>query len=438
MVGFKYYFLIFTILLSHTSNAQLDIDESLLNMDESQKSTSIDDPIEAFKTIRKAYKEQRKQEKLKEKENDNLIQLEVCVSCNKLNPLINEVNQVLKVMIETKQVDPTIVGAVEQIEKLEAMYIISEHHESQASLPVNDENCQISPGEVYLRDPMRERILEEDLIQIMSFNIPLHKLMSIHIKDPLEKSRTYYYQAAKPNDNIIIRVYVPTEGAPTVQYLYKGDIEDLKRRIKIEAHRKKLADELRAKNKENSEDKKEDNYWGGLATYEGDNSSWEAGLAIEHKNNLPRKLVLLRGKDRTEIFENTYISSEVEVSDRRQKFKLGLSDGENSYFNVKVKADGRYYAEVPFELRTQTISLTDGVLATSGKVDEVRAGIKYENIQLFHLSGVSNRENNDHSISVNKNIYSSQNNGVVSMQFKDERVQGTKEQSMWIRYTLDF
>lgn len=200
MVGALKYFTIFI----------LSINSILLFADDLDLLTKgVKDPKDAYKLLRAAYKEQRKINKAKKIENNGLIQLETCIECNKINPLINEVNQVLKAMIDTKQVDPNVVGAIEQIEKLEAMYIIAQDHESQVLKPENEDGCQIIPGEVFLKDPLKQRIPEDQLTQIMSFNIPLEKMESIHIRNPLEKSRTYYYRAAKPNQNIIIRVHIP-------------------------------------------------------------------------------------------------------------------------------------------------------------------------------------------------------------------------------------
>ncbi|MCP4913098.1 MAG: hypothetical protein GY909_08260 [Oligoflexia bacterium] len=429
-MGLRVFLTTFTILLySVLINAESDqlITSNPLN--------SSSDYREAYKVIRKAYKEQRRLNKAKAQEQQGLVQLQVCAGCAQINPVINEVNKILRKMIDTKQVDKSKVGDLEQIEKLEAMYIISERDISHQSVVLNDDGCDFYPKEVYLRDPLAMQITEDNLMEIFSFNIPMEKIRSLHIRNDREKTRTYYYRAAPPNDDIVIRVFVPKEGQPVVQYMFHGDQEDIRKKVAQEARKKSLKG-LRLQGTGLQGEKKKD-AWGGLWEAKTETTDWKFGLEIEQKDNIPRRLTILKGSDSTEIFNDVYIRTNAEVSDRRQGLNLGLGDHQSDYFRVNLKADGRYAASVPFEIETSVISLDAGEIEVNQEENRIRAGLRMGGTQLFHLTGVQNRENGDESIGLSR-TFDYDNGGSLSIEFKDESINSTKEQTVWLRYSLDF
>lgn len=429
-MGLRVYFIVFTFILTSFNLLQAE--------DTQYSSRSIEsggDLKEAYKLVRRAYKEQRKQIKAQEKEKSRLVQLEVCVACDQINPVINDINIILRKMVDENHVDTTKIGDIEQIEKLEAMYIISQRDTSDKSVVVLDDGCDFYPKEVYLRNPFGVRIDESQLTEIFSFNIPMEKIVSMHIRDNKEKSRTYYYRAAKPNEDTIIRVHVPKEGEPTVQYMHHGDPAALRRKVDKEIRRRELAREAALRNK-NAKSNGNGN-WGGLWESKSETTDWKFGLEVERDGNLPKHITILKGSDSTEIFNDVYVRTNAELSDRKQGLNLGLGDHRTDYLRFNMKADGRYSASVPFQIETDVISLDNAELEYTDEENRIAAGLRMGDTHIFNLTGVQNREEGTESYGVSRS-FTDPYGGSISIEFKDEHMNTTREQTVWIRYSLDF
>jgi hypothetical protein len=178
-------------------------------------------------------------------------------------------------------------------------------------------------------------------------------------------------------------------------------------------------------------------YWGGLGRYKSESSEWEAGLAIAHKDNLPRRILLLRGKDESQLSEDLSLGTEIEISDRDQEVRMRLTYQGQEYLKLKGEADGDYRAEIPFEIALEEYSfVTKGSVAKTEDGEEAALSFYQDGASLVHVKA---RKANDDSevITIGNTFREKILGGTISLDYqKHDKVpdpQGNRE-TLWLRY----
>lgn len=405
---------------------------------------TLDQLREAYKLIKQARKEQKKQEAV---EQANDIDMVVCIQCPQISNLAGEINKAMRNMVETGQIDLKERGALEEIEKLEAMYYIVENDLEAQNLIESDtpqEPCSFYQLDVYLKDFTRQPLQSGDLTEIFSFEIPFQNINSIHYRPIDEKGRYYFYQAAPPDNDKIIVVHMKRDGKPTVTYFQKGTMpkpsdSDYMRKY----HRQKIEAQIAADlSEEEGNTKTVDRiegkeYWGGLNQYESETSKWTYGFAIAHKDNLPRKLILLKGEDRTEITEGLNVKTNVEVSDRDQEVSVALAGDQQDYLRLTAEANGDYRASVPFAVKVDAFDIgANGEISQNQDGNEARVSFFSEGDNLINLR--AHRGNNGVDTYNVGNTYQDVLGGSLSVEYQQKRGPELSEKGVWFRFSRSF
>lgn len=428
---------------------------TLLSPPEAYANETQDRLREAYKVVRQARREWKKQkraeEQIQRQEEENLV---VCIQCPKINGLVGDINKAMERMVEQGDIPMSERGALEEVEKLEAMYYIVENDLDVRAKMGNDtiqEPCSFYQLDVYLRTINQEPLRPSELTEIFTINIDrqqIDSINSIHYRSPDEKGRYYIYRAAPPNQDKIIRVHLPRDGQPTVTYFQMGQMPTPEESDFIRKRLKRQTQKDIESSVETDPDGEESlevekiygmEYWGSLGQYRSESSKWTYGVAMAHKDNLPRRILLLQGEDETKLTESMKVRTEVEVSDRDQEVNFSLSDTDREYLRLKAEADGDYRAAIPFH-----IGLTDyqfgakGDVAQTNEGQEARVSLTHEDSTLINLRA---KRNNDGTDIINVgNTYDDVLGGSVSVEYERANKvlpSGNKEQ-FWLRYRVNF
>lgn len=409
--------------------------------------------------LQEAYKQYRELRKQGDKympislasETQESTDVSICVSCPKIADLTGEINKVMRTMVESKQIDSEELGALEEIERLEAMYYIVHYDMEKVGqlLPGHPlEECLHYPLDIYLRSLDSEPLEGERLTEIFSFQVPLERVNALHYRSRTEKGRYYFYRAAYPHQDKIIRIHIPNKGhgEVTVSYYQLDQIPEVEKSVLMKKlERQRLAKQFKQDTQqENVEEEAKVfgmEYWGALGRYQSDSSQWQAGLAIAHKNNLPRRILILKGKDVSEIGAGLKLGTEVEVSDRDQEVRFRLAYQDQDLVRLKGEADGDYRAEVPFEISVQEYAFSSrGSIAQTESGQEAKISFYHNSSSIVHVQG---KRGTDHSESVTiGNNFENVLGGTVSLDYKynknpnDEA--NPEQESIWLRYRSTF
>ncbi len=415
---------------------------------ESHANETIDDLREAYKAFRKYRKEAKKYKPIINAHDiGENVEVSVCASCPQISDLAGSINKTMIHMVENNQIDISEVGALEEIERLEAMYYLIQYDmENAKELPGNTplEECSFYSLDVYLTKFEREPIANERMTEIFRFNVPLDDVNALHFRNKAEKGRYYFYRAKWPHHDKIIRVHVPANTKEaTVAYLQLDQIpnmEDSQLLKKVERQKRKKRLQENTVPKEEPPKVYGMEYWGGLSRYKSDKSEWEAGFALAHKDNLPRRILLLKGRDEAEIMQNLKLNTEVEVSDRGQEVRLRLNYQGQDYLRLKGEADGDYRAEIPFELHIQEYALmTKGNVARTEDGEEAEVSLYHDGSSILHVRGKRGDDNSE-NLTIG-NTYRNILGGTVSIDYQEKRNsqgQDGNTETLWLRYQTKF
>lgn len=411
-------------------------------------SEEMDSLREAYKFVRQARRELKKQQAQERdlQAEDNLV---VCIQCPQINGLVGDINKAMGQLVKDGQIEISERGALEEIERLEAMYYIVENDMEVRRMKGDDfvEPCGFYQLDIYLQEINNTPIRPEELTEIFSFNVDLNKINSIHYRRRDEHGRYYFYRAAPPDQDKIIRVHLPREGQATVTYFQRGTLpapyeSDYMKRF----HRERLSEEQRAlleaesgsENKLAVEKVYGLDYWGELGHYKSESSEWTYGVAVAHKDNLPRRILLLQGRDETELFEGLKMKTEVEVSDRDQEVNVAFGDEHRDFLRLKAEADGDYRAALPFNMRVNGFDVgADGEIANTQDGNEVRLSFVNEGSRLLNVSG--RRGNDDsQSISVGNSYNDVFLGGTLSVEYERSKNTIGDNEKVWFRYFQRF
>lgn len=414
------------------------------------KASTLEELEAAYKQYRELRKQGDKYMPISPTANNNeSVEISICVSCPKITNLTGEVNKVMRHMVETNQIDNEELGTLEEVERLEAMYYVVQYDMEKAKQLIPDfplEECVHYPLDVYLRYLDREPIADERLTEIFTFKVPLDNVNALHYRSRAEKARYYFYRAAYPHQDKIIRVYIPTsgQGQVTVSYfqLDKLPSRDESSLMK-DIERKRREAQFNA-DPETGEEKPKVfgmEYWGGLGRYKSETTEWEAGLAIAHKDNLPRRILLLKGKDESEIIEGLKLGTEVEISDRDQEVRFNLAYEGQDLVRFKGEADGDYRAEVPFQVSLQEYGFTTkGSIAKTESGDEAMISFFQDGASIIHVKGRKGIDNTQ-SVTVG-NTFNDVLGGTVSIDYQRNKnpndIENPDQETFWVRYRSTF
>ncbi len=412
-----------------------------------QASETLDELQEAYKLVRQARREMKRQQANQAPQPPE--ELVVCIQCPQINGLVGDINRAMGRMVENGQIELSERGALEEIEKLEALYYIVENDLEVRQLQGDDsiqEPCSFYQLDIYLQNISSEPLRPSELTEIFSFDIPLHQISSLHYRRRDELGRYYFYRAAPPDQDKIIKVHLPREGRPTVTYYQMGmmpspsDSDYMRERHRRQVERD-LENSLTAEEGEEAREVESIygmEYWGNLGQYESESSKWTYGVAVAHKDNLPRRILLLQGEDETQLIGGVRMRTEVEVSDRDQEVQVAFGDEHEEYLRLKAEADGDYRASVPVGF-----SLEEYSLSASGEVAQTESG-QEASMSFFsngsRLMNVRAKNNNDGSQSLNVgNSYDDVFlGGTLSVEYeRNNREEGDSE-AVWFRYVQRF
>lgn len=408
---------------------------------------------EAYKIVREARKEWKRERKAEEQRKANQERasqedLVICVECPKILDLVGDINKTMNHMLENGEISIAERGALEEVERLEGLYYIVENDISGKPLTGNDLSegpCSFRKLDIYLKDLNSEPLRESELTEIFSFNISwaqVERIKALHFRSNGEKGRFYFYRAAPPNQDKIIRVHLPRDGRPTVTYFQMGMVPELMEsdlmREKITARmRKDVQDSLAAEGEEVKKLYGMD-YWGTLSEYESETSKWTYGVAMAHKDNLPRRILLVKGEDETKITENLRMRTEVELSDRHQEVVMSLSDAHRKYLTLEAEADGDYRAALPFSFEVRDFALSaHGDIAHTEEGEEATLRFSRNGSSLINMR-VKKKKDGSESIHVGNEFEGVFLGGTLSVEYeKSDALDGDSEK-MWLRYSQRF
>lgn len=398
---------------------------------------------EAYKKYREIKKEAEKYAPVVAETETEESYLNVCAGCPTVIPLTGDINKVMRKMIEEGQIDSSKVGALEEIERLEAMYYLV-HYDIEKIKQTDPtfifEECTFFPTGVYLSNINPEPLDNSRLTEIFTFSVPLDRINSVHYRSIKEKGRYYFYRAAYPHEDKIIQIHVPQNGEAQVTYfqldhLPTGSESALMKDIEREKTKNTITVEP-------ATDKEKDlingmEYWGSLTRYKSETSEWDFGVAVAHKKGLPRKIILLQGKDQTDLGLGIKMNSAVEVSDRDQEVRVGFGDEKQEYFRVKAEADGDYKAEIPFQITFQEFDFgTTGTVAKTNDGEEANLVFTRYNESILRVSAKRGVDNSEaYTIG---NDYHDVMGGTVSLDYKKQKGGPGDSESVWLRYSKSF
>jgi hypothetical protein len=402
---------------------------------------------ETYNLVREARREMKRQETQEQAAPPE--DLVVCIQCPQINGLVGEINRAMGHMVENGQIELSERGALEEIEKLEALYYIVENDLEVRQMVGDDsiqEPCSFYQLDIYLQNINSEPLRPSELTEVFSFTIPLHQIRSLHYRRRDEKGRYYFYRAAPPDQDKIIKVHLPRDGLPTVTYYQMGTMPSpqesdyMRQRLRQQLDRDleaSLALEENAQSRE-VEQIYGMEYWGNLGQYESENSRWTYGVAVAQKDNLPRRILLLQGEDETQLVGTMRMRTEVEISDRDQEVQVAFRDEHHEYLRLKAEADGDYRAAVPF-----AFSLEEYSLGANGELAQTESG-QEANLSFFsdgaRLINVRARNNNDgtQSLNVGNSFDDVFLRGTLSVEYERKNNPVGDSEAMWFRYVQRF
>lgn len=408
---------------------------------------------EAYKVVREARREWKKQQRIEEEQQqeENLV---VCIQCPRINGLVGDINKAMEKMVQQGDIEISERGALEEIERLEAMYYIVENDLDTRAKMGDDtiqEPCSFYQLDIYLKTIGNEPLRPSELTEIFTFNIDpqqIQNINSIHYRRPDEKGRYYIYRAAPPNNDKIIRVHLPREGQPTVTYFQMGEMPSpeesdfIKKRLRRQAQKdieNSLGKDASGEDVSEVEKIYGMEYWGSLGQYQSESSKWTYGVAMAHKDNLPRRILLLKGEDETQLFEGFKVRTDVEVSDRDQEVNFSLADTDREYLKLKAEADGDYRAAIPFNIGISEYRFgAKGDIAQTNEGQEASLSLTHDNSTLINVRA---KKNNDGTQIYNVgNRYDDVLGGSVSLEYERANKvmpDGNKER-FWVKYSVSF
>ncbi|CBW26319.1 putative exported protein [Halobacteriovorax marinus SJ] len=318
------------------------------------RASAID--IKISEDLREAYDMYREIKKaggfeLVEVPKESVRETALCVSCHKLSGLTKEVNKVLLALAENEdKLDPSK-RTVEEVEGLSALY----HYTLSEGDFFKESVCERF-------DDSHNREFDENIdfsrAHILASNeIPIANLNSFHLRDG--KKRTFFYKA-KGEEDLYIRIDVHDQEKARITYYKLNTVaasgsNGAGSSVAQEPARKKKKRESWSLWTGSSEDDEPQ-------TESESHISYGAGVSIEHKDHLPRKLTLIKGNSFTTLGSALGVKTSTELSTKEQVASISLSSSKgDDYAKLELDKD-------VLELQVPT------------KVDILDSGLKLETV----------------------------------------------------------
>jgi len=384
-----------------------------------------------FKVAKKAYKEQKKiknkerEEKEEEEEKKQLQLLKsrmteseflpyACVDCKNLLPLVKSVNNIMAGLKDNSEVGPR-----EEIHELEAAYFITSHFDKK--LKETKCNRYSLSNEKHVKDFKLENY---DSYLVFSEVIPLRDLQSISMIS--DKSKRFFFRGKGEDADKVVEVYVVGVDQVKINYY---DIR-LTGKERNEAVARSFVEGL---NEGMSKDTKTSGYWS-------DNEGVGFGLAVEHREFLPRKLKIL-DIDKTTKTSFVNINSEVKLTTNKVRAKLDFKDTESdqTYASLKVKGDGKTEVHIPtqFNVYATDLQFDGSTKLTSENSIGTNLRMNYGGIYIADIASEIDSEGDRFSISHERKVL---DNGTVSFKYENNnsKNENTDKMGVWVRFKYKF
>lgn len=341
-----------------------------------------------------------------------------CVSCDSLSPLVTEVNKIILKVAEAEEEKDPDKRLLETVSGLDALY----HYTYSEEFMSDDISC-VRFDDSGTNQNNKDIDLSQTTI-LVSSEIPVEKINALQVKD--EEKRTYFYRGKNDDNNIIIRIDVHDQEKAKVTYykMKESLLADLNKPEKEKGKKKDKKWELWA----SSTDPEESNQKGE------DRVDYGAGISIEHSNNIPKKLTLIKGSSYTTVADIFAIKTSSEISTKKQRVSMSISSTEGDDF-AKVDIDKDFAElEIPMELDILDSGLKVNTRYSVNTKNEQKVYLTLDGEQGSSTSLILQRDAKGNSASFNRtqNLSKSQK---VSLQVKSEQI-GQSE--AWLRYELAF
>ncbi|GEM_PF-6292578 len=402
----KLCFLIFLIASnSFGQTLDIDIDTDLKN--------EIMEAYETYKEIKKAGgfevvplpELQRTDEKL-------------CIYCDSLTPLIEDVNEIILKTAEIEDAKNPENRTLEQVSGFDALY----HYTFSENYLTGESTCERFDDSIN-NENVEDIDLEKSTI-LISDQIPIEKINAIQIRD--KKKRTYFYRGEGEDKNIIIRIDVhDSEKAKVTYYRLKKKLIDNSNKEKKKKSDKEDSWELWASSSDEDEE---------VVDSSSDKVDYGVGISIEHKNNIPKKLTLVKGKSFTSVAEIFAVKTESEISTKKQQVSMSIASREGDDFaKIDLEKDhAELQIPMSIDILDSGLKLKTKYSITSNKEQKVYFSLDGEKGASTSLVLKNDISGTSAELSRTQKFGESQ---MVSFQIVGERY-GEKE--AWLRYELAF
>lgn len=399
-------------------------------------SSDKDELKEIFKKVRIAYKAHREKRKSdnSKKEEDALAnaQFELCIGCIETRSLTEEVNKVLfKLSKQEEKKDPSK-RSLEIVEGLEAMF----HYTMKPSGIGQGQTSDCSKGLDGFINSEFGKFNETQSQVVFSKNVDIGRIEALHLRNGPKK--TYYYRAKPPHRDIVVRVDVHGDEQARITYYKMEMTELLQDEIRAENEHIRIAAEIAAENK----DKKNSiESWGAFSDSVRDEDETDedyvdfgVGFSLEHKNNLPRKITLLKGSSVTPVSDNVFFKSSAEVSTKKVGANFSLAGkGGDDYVRLKMKTnEAELSIPTTIDIFSSDVFLEAELSATTNNEQRLRFNLAGEKDRRTSLEFQNSKDGGNVALERNYQIDEKQS-------FSVKLGADTEGQSSgFLRYTLTF
>lgn len=344
----------------------------------------------------------------------------VCVSCDTLSPLVAEINKIVLKTAENEDEKNPELRTIEKVSGFDALY----HYTFNQDFLTDEIECERFNDSNNISKDF-EIDFEKSLV-LISNEIPIENINALQIRD--NKKRTYFYRGQGEDNNIIVRIDVHDSENVNVQYfkVKRNLLENTSKDKKKKKSKKEKKWELWASSSDDEETDEDEAI--------GDRVDYGAGISIEHNDNIPKKLTLIKGSSYTTVADIFAIKTESEISTKKQIVSMSVSS-----------TDGDDFAKIDLEEDFAELQIPMSVdITNSGLKLNTRYSINSEKEHKVHLtldgelnsstSLVFQKDVRGNSIALNRiqRIGSSQE---ISIQVQGG---GVGQSEAWLRYKLAF
>lgn len=331
-------FFIFILLLSGISiygNDSLDFlnDKSLR-----------DDPVAFVRKAHKAYKDVRKDmeaggsrseyaQYLESKRREDIDAASICVDCPNLLLLTENVNDILQhVKDDPRSEYPAHV--LNELDSLEGMFYFIQEEDRQGLALVDGSPCsreELDYNNFFRND---NNFNEQNHVVLFTKNISFKDISQTQFIQK-GKRKTFFFKAAYPNEDIIVKVVRLSSGVATVSYYRHKEIV-----MKALSDKERKERDYQKVGEPTKEDKQDDAIiFGGVSNGKKDELKIDYGWKTEGDSFIPKKVTVLEVEGISE-FSEANLSGGVEVSSKRQAIDMKVSGKEGkSFVGVELNAD---------------------------------------------------------------------------------------------------